>query len=298
MPYRAGFLATLVWVGLAISACAQSEVDEPDGPAIDAAKDASSIDGRIVDARMTDARIMDAQMIDARIIDAQMIDARMIDARTCATNPCDILTQCGCESTPGEPVCDLDPQMWASGGTECRAAGSGTQATTCTSSTECAAEHVCAGGRCRRYCDDHVNDCPGAGGVCIIPLTQGTPATPIPNAPLTCTTDCMPSNETNATCPTSWACHAYRNEVNGVAQYISECDLPGSGITGSPCASNRDCAPGRDCITFSNGAKQCRPMCLCNGSDCTTGQCLSRNETCHAFSPLLTIGTQTYGTCY
>lgn len=238
--------------------------------------------------------------------DAPAIDA--IDASTCARSPCDILSQCGCEATPATPVCDLDFQMLTSGATKCRARNTtvaGDETTTCTMTTTCAGGHVCVGGRCRRYCADD-DGCPGAGGLCIIDLTQGTPPMPIPGAPSTCSTDCVPTAATNVTCPATWACHVYLDDptpatpASGDERYLSDCAAPpaSGGTVGATCTGNQGCAAGLDCVTLNPGGTQCRPTCACPGGNCAAGTCPGGTGTCRGFNPPVVIGTATYGTCF
>lgn len=243
-------------------------------------------------------------------VDADQLDGDSIDApidgpvSTCARQPCDILTQCGCEATPNTPVCDLDFANLATGATKCRADNfHGTETTTCTMATTCAADHVCVGGRCRMYCDDD-NDCPGAGGLCIIALNAS--GAPIPDAPKTCTTDCVPSQTANPTCPTGWACHVYQDNPdgstmpNGDERYLTDCDAPpgtGGGV-GAACTGNPSCQPGLDCVTLNPGGNQCRPSCMCPGGNCAAGACTAGSGSCHGFTTPVVIGAVTYGTCF
>jgi hypothetical protein len=239
-------------------------------------------------------------------VDATPIDA--IDASTCPGTPCSILDQCGCESTPTTPVCDLDFQMLTTGATKCRMRNTtvvGDETQTCTMTTTCAALHVCVGGRCRKYCDDD-DDCAGPGGLCIIDLTQGNPPMPIPGAPVTCTTDCIPTQASNATCPPTWACHVFLDDPtpaapdSGDERYLSDCLAPpqsGGGV-GASCTGNQNCAAGLDCVTLNPGGTQCRPTCNCPGGNCAAGSCPTGTGTCRGFSPPVVIGTATYGTCF
>ena len=160
----------------------------------------------------------------------------------------------------------------------------------------CAAEHVCVG-RCRRYCTTD-DDCPGAGGLCIIHLTTGNPPTNIPGV-LTCTTDCVPTQTTSAACPASWGCHIYR-ESGGALRYLTDCaPSPASGGTvGATCASNNDCRPGLDCVNLSQGGPQCRPSCICPGGNCAAGTCPGGSGSCRAYVEPVTIGPVSYGACF
>lgn len=226
-----------------------------------------------------------------------------IDAQVCARTPCDILSQCGCESNAQTPVCDLDFNQLPVGATKCRAnLLDGTETTTCSATNSCGPLHVCVGGRCRKYCDDD-NDCAGPGGVCLIDLTYGNPPMNIPMAPKTCTTDCQPQATTNATCPASWACHIYVNDPTpggtmGDESFLTDCDAPGGGVTGGTCTSNRSCNPGLDCVTLNPGGNQCRPTCVCPGGNCAAGTCPGGSGTCRAYTSPPVIGGVTYGVCF
>lgn len=238
--------------------------------------------------------------------DAPAIDA--IDAPVCPGVPCSILDQCGCEATPQTPVCDLDFTMLSTGATKCRMRNTtvvGDETQTCTMTATCAALHVCVGGRCRKYCDDD-DDCAGPGGLCIIDLTYGNPPMPIPGAPVTCTTDCIPTAVTNPTCPPSWACHIFIDDPtpgapdSGDERYLSDCLAPpqsGGGV-GAACTSNQACAAGLDCVTLTPGGQQCRPTCECPSGNCAAGTCPTGSGTCRGFAPPVVIGTATYGTCF
>ncbi len=272
-----GLVVAMGLLGLATGSCAKAQVGgevDPDAtaPEVDATSDGtdSGIDG--------------------------------IDAATCARSPCDILTQCGCEATPTPTVCDLDFQNLGTGATKCRADSlGGMESTTCSMTTTCEGGFVCVGGRCARYCDDDL-DCPGDGGLCIIDLTQGTPAMPIPGAPSTCTTDCVPSSAANPTCPTTWACHLYQDDPSPTAgdeRYLTNCDPPGAGAVNAVCTSNLSCQAGFDCINLGGTPAnlRCRPNCLCPGGNCAAGLCPAGSGSCRAFTPPIVVGAMTYGTC-
>lgn len=225
-------------------------------------------------------------------LDATAIDAG-IDAVPCANAPCDLYDQCGCSGTAS--VCDLDPAMIATGATACRSDESGgTEGTVCTRNTTCAAGHSCVGGRCRRYCEDDAT-CPGDGGLCILEVTVA--GAPIPGVTM-CTTDCVPTQTTNAACPATWACHVYFDQPGN--RYLTDCAAPptgAGGIAGATCTRNEDCRPGLDCINLTPGGMQCRPSCLCVGGNCAAGSCPSGTGSCRGFVTPVVIGTATYGTC-
>ncbi len=265
-------LAALTAALVLIAGCARATYAGGDAATIDAGRDAATDGG---------------------------IDAPIDASAQCSQQPCSILPQCGCAQLPATPVCDLDLTMVATGGTRCRADNfHGTETTVCTMATTCAAEHVCVG-RCRRYCNND-DECAGAGGLCIIHLTFGNPPMNIPGTTTTtCTTDCVPTSTTNATCPATWACHIYR-EASGLQRYLTDCDpTPQTGgNVGLPCMTNRDCRPGLDCITLNGTSNQCRPTCICPGGQCAQGSCPGGSGSCNALTTPATIGPITYGSCF
>lgn len=271
MPWR---LLVVLALGLALglAACASANVNGGADAAEDAADD------------LTDAAVAE------------------IDAPACVRTPCDILSQCGCESNPQTPVCDLDFNQLPVGATKCRAnLLDGTETTTCSATNTCGPLHVCVGGRCRKYCDDN-DDCAGPGGLCLIELTYGNPAMPIPMAPTTCTTDCNPTAATNATCPASWACHIYVEDPTpgtpGDETFLTDCDAQGGGAVGATCTGNRSCNAGLDCVTLNPGGNQCRPTCVCPGGNCAAGTCPGGTGSCRGYTMPPVIGGVTYGVCF
>lgn len=237
-------------------------------------------------------------------VDATDAPIDAIDAAACATAPCDIYDQCGCESMAGY-VCDLDPDLFATGGTECRQnLLNGTELTACSRNSTCSALHSCVGQRCRKYCmtDD---DCPGAGGLCVIrPTAPGGGEIP---GVVMCTSDCVPSQaNNNATCPMGWACHIYVDDPTPLdppgadSRWLTDCGPPpasGGGV-GAACTSHNSCAPGLDCVTLNPGGQQCRPTCTCPGGSCAAGACAPGSGSCRGFTTPVVIGGVTYGSCF
>ena len=233
--------------------------------------------------------------VDATVAVDAAVDAAIDAPVACSREPCSILPQCGCDDTPATPVCDLDFTMPSAGATKCRADNfHGTETTVCTMTTTCGPEHVCTG-RCTRYCDDD-DDCPGPGGLCILPLlSQGQP---IPGVK-TCTTDCVPSDVVNATCPAGWACHLFR-EADGERRWLTNCEAPPSqgGELGDVCTTSSSCKPGLDCFSDGNGGRKCFANCVCPGGDCSLGVCPAGTGTCHTYAPPAMVGAAVYGRCF
>ena len=230
-------------------------------------------------------------------IDAAAIDATVIDGpEVCSREPCSLVPQCGCDDTPATPACDLDFNNLATGATKCRGdVMHGTESRVCGQPTTCGPGYVCAG-RCLRYCNVD-DDCPGPGGLCILPLLNG--AEPIPGVKV-CTTDCDPMAVANANCPSTWACHLY-NEVEG-DRWLTDCHAPPSGGTlGAACTTTNECGPTLHCIgdMGPGNGQHCRPQCLCPGGTCASGTCGGGTGTCHDFPFVVaTVGPNTYGLCY
>jgi hypothetical protein len=131
-----------------------------DGATVDSAEpDGASPDGAGPDALVSvDANIIDATVIDGAVtpIDAAVpVDAAVpIDANGCATQPCSLAPQCGCTAPL---TCDIDFTDLM--GTACRAVNvPGTETSTCTTFSECAAGYVCAARRQRGACADVAYD--------------------------------------------------------------------------------------------------------------------------------------------
>ncbi len=217
------------------------------------------------------------------------------DANTCSHQPCSLAPQCGCAAGS---ACDLDPTMFAAGATTCRAAGPGGETTLCTADTDCAAGHSCIGGRCQTWCGSDGDCTTGAGAICVVQVTFGTPAMNIPGA-IACSTDCDATSAAPAGCPATWGCHIYQ-EQGGAMRFLTDCDPGGAGGPGATCASSADCKPGSDCINVTRGTtttSECHPSCICTGGNCATGTCPGGAGSCGAFAPKVMVGTREYGAC-
>ena len=199
---------------------------------------------------------------------------------------CQVAPQSGC---PGG-ACDLDLTRLDVGGTTCRTiVNAGTELSSCTSLSDCAAGYLCLGNSCTRYCAGD-GDCSAPGGKCVVTLnTNGN--VPIPGISL-CSPNCNPL--TAAGCPTGSGCGVYL-ATDGVRRYTS-CHAASTGTQGSACTSDLDCGPGFGCISFTtNGTAtlQCMQFCLTTAPVCPTG-----TTNCLALNPAAIVGSSNYGICH
>ena len=259
---------------------------DPDGALVDG----PDVDGAGPDALVSvDASSLDGAVIDGAVpIDAAVpVDAAVpIDANGCSTQPCSLAPQCGCTSPL---TCDIDFTDLM--GTACRAVNvPGTETSTCTTFSECAAGYVCAGGSCLRYC---ANDaaCPQPRGLCAVQITDGMGAA-IPGA-ITCSSNCSPTNSAGGACPTGEKCGFFTTTRGGADLDILQCTTPGAGGIGAACVDDSTCSSNTLCTTVS-ALSRCRKVCTRPaGNECATVP----GTTCIGFSPALTIGGTTYGVC-
>jgi hypothetical protein len=212
------------------------------------------------------------------------------DTATCTHSPCDLAPQCGC--TTGM-ACDLTP---TASGNQCRAAGTGTEATTCTTDTDCARGYTCGfrdgSGHCSKWCAMD-SDCDTPRGRCADQLSQGSGGgTPIPGAVI-CTSSCDPLSTANSECPSGWSCDYYSLNYMGSTDDAVECRPPGTVGAGSSCAPGSGyCQAGLTCVYFTNGSDLCEHTCSPNtNTTCASG-------TCHSFSTPFTVNGVEYGACW
>jgi hypothetical protein len=264
-----------------------------DGATVDSAEpDGASPDGAGPDALVSvDANIIDATVIDGAVtpIDAAVpVDAAVpIDANGCATQPCSLAPQCGCTAPL---TCDIDFTDLM--GTACRAVNvPGTETSTCTTFSECAAGYVCAGGHCLKYCANDAS-CPQPRGLCAIQITDGMGAA-IPGA-VTCSSNCDPTNSAGGACPTGQKCGFFTTTRGGADLDILECTAPGAGGIGAACVDDSTCSANTLCTTVS-AQSRCRRVCnrSAGGNECATVP----GTTCIGFGTPLTIGGTEYGVC-
>lgn len=234
------------------------------------------------------AREVDAPPVQ---IDAPMIDSPMIDSTVCATSPCDIPTQCGCDSTM---ACDLDFSDLM--GTACRnKTDTGVEGTSCGGTfggpTKCARNYVCVGNAsgqsCERYCSTTA-DCISPRGQCVIQITANGMAVP---GAVTCSSNCDPSTATNPLCPSGWTCDLFTATFNATPYKISDCRVAGTAAQNATCSATVPCAAGLTCVTQGTAmkcAKICKPP---SSTGCPAG------TACQSFqTPFTIVGTE-YGAC-
>ena len=209
-------------------------------------------------------------------------DASMspIDGNGCATQPCDIQTQCGCSAIE---ACDVDDQGGPA--TACRGASGGKEGTACTTSTACAAGYTCAyfgaSGSCMRFCDADA-DCLGPRGECIFHLADSNGQV-VPGGSL-CTSNCDPTAINDPLCPAGWGCEVFSDAV--------DCRLAGAGMQGQDCSDSAPCAPGYTCTQFSSGPSKCSRTC----SPPSNNGCPAPTA-CSAYTPPVVLGGTQYGVC-
>ena len=221
--------------------------------------------------------------------------AVQMDANNCATQPCDILSQCGC----GSGACDIDGSDLV--GTACRMITTpGHAGDACGGPGDCDKDFVCLGGSgdasCHKYCASTA-DCTSPRGMCIIDITNGT--NPIQGVPPACTSNCDPLDAATPGCATGLRCSIFSTTHMGSAYNYTDCEAVGTGTQGTNCkvGTNGDdtlCKTGFFCTTVNGGANfNCRKYCTLNpaGGQCTGGL------TCLAFNPILTVVGVEYGVC-
>ncbi len=232
------------------------------------------------------------QQIDAPpvAIDAA-IDAREVDAQVCSTQPCDIQSQCGCDTTM---ACDVDFSDLM--GTACRPkTDTGVEGTSCGgalgSPQKCAKKYICIGNgndrSCSRYCATNA-DCLAPRGQCVIQVTGNGVA--IPGA-TTCSSNCDPSVATNPLCPANWSCDLFSATFMGTMHRIVDCRLAGAAAQNAACSASVPCAAGLTCVTQGTAmkcAKICKPP---SNAGCPGG------TTCQSFGTPFTVAGTEYGAC-
>jgi len=235
--------------------------------------------------------------IDATSIDSPTIedDAAVVgpDANTCATQPCDILTQCGC----GAMACDIDSSD--NMGTACRTIFTpGHETNTCANPTRCDKGFVClgggGGGTCKKYCGTNA-DCGAPRGQCVIDINSG--GTPLVGIPSVCSSNCDPTNTAAGGCPGGHKCGLFTQTHQAMTFNIADCSAAGSGVQAANCkvgAAGDDtlCAADFLCTTVNAGTNfNCRRIC---NRTLNTG---CGALTCIGFNPANTIGGTEYGVC-
>jgi hypothetical protein len=228
--------------------------------------------------------------VDAPVADAaDDIDAPVLppDANTCATQPCDILTQCGCGATE---ACDIDNSDNI--GTACRTVFTpGTETSTCTNPTRCDKGFVCLFdggsnvGTCKRYCDAD-SDCGTPRGKCIFQITSG--GQPIPDVPKACSSNCDPTNSAAGGCPSTHKCGLFTVDTTNIV----DCSVAGNGTQGAACNNNDALCAANFLCTTVGASNACRRICnRTNNTGCVGSQ------TCLGFATPFSVGGTEYGVC-
>lgn len=210
------------------------------------------------------------------------LDSRT-DGNSCATQPCDILTQCGCGSFESCDLNDTDT------GTACRGTSGGKEGAGCAAATACAGLYTCVffgdSGNCERYCAKDA-DCIAPRGLCAAQLLNSADQ-PIPGV-LLCTSNCDPTAIGDPLCPAGLAC-GLMDESN---RNVVECLLAGTATQGQACSDTVACAPGYTCTGPASGPSVCRRTCA---PPANTG--CPASTTCAAFTPPFVVGNTQYGIC-
>jgi hypothetical protein len=208
------------------------------------------------------------------------------DANSCATQPCDLVPQCGC---PANQACDID--FTDLNGTACRGiASTGDENDTCTAINQCDAGYVCVGdssGRtCERYCETNA-DCTAPRGLCAIQLIDQQQM-PIAGATI-CSSNCDPVAASNPLCPTGWGCDLF---TAGTAEIV-DCRVNGTATQGQACSATVHCAANFTCVNDST-SDVCGRICRRPaGTECSA----SPGTTCLGFTDAFVVGGQEYGVC-
>ncbi len=204
------------------------------------------------------------------------------DANQCVTQPCDIHEQCGCGD---DEACDIDPSEV--GETACREVSAfGGHADTCDGLTGCRPGFVCVGDEpsfCRRYCQSD-DDCPGAGALCRVELTDRD---------LTmCGFHCNAARTDGDGCPEARP-GCYFLPIDDGPEHFTVCRAPGTAGHGQPCPSESrfDCRAGHVCLLFS-GEPECRRTCVIGQAGGCPGDTVCRQ---HPSTPR--VGEVEYGFC-
>jgi hypothetical protein len=217
-----------------------------------------------------------------------------VDGNNCATQPCDILSQCGCV---GGSACDVDGTDL--NGTACRtiAATAVGEGGGCSNVSGCQAGTVCLGnapGVCKKYCDANT-DCGQPRGQCLIEITDGT--NPIPGVPKTCSSSCDPTNVAAGGCPAAAnvKCGLFNTGATTNINFV-DCAAAGTLVQGGNCGPSPGndalCGPNFLCTSVTAGVFACRRTCIVGG----TGICVGA-QTCIPFNPVFMLGAVNYGVC-
>jgi hypothetical protein len=187
---------------------------------------------------------------------------------------CNPVTDCGCD--PGWTCALADEQ----GGTRCRRLSETPVApySGCTTTLECPALHSCGSGACKLHCDS-VADCDPEGVLCA-PATTGGDETPVPGFSY-CTRGCdlVSPQEPGVglrACGVKSTCNIFFNPL------LTDCVGEGTGVQGSDCEVDRDCASGFVCYVQTRVAPfigSCERWCEPASGSCGAGLTCSGGAT-------------------
>ncbi len=251
-----------------------------------------AVAGCMVIACATAGRDQPNTQSDAPATDAPAVD---IDANNCATQPCDILTQCGC---PAAQACDIDGSDLV--GTACRTVATTAKAEggTCANTDACLAGNVClSGGFCKKYCDAS-SDCGQPRGQCVIDIVDQA-GMKLAGIPSVCSSNCDPSNvAAGGQCAAGAKCGLFVQTQNGVPHNIVDCSTAGTLVQGGNCevgttnvGNDKLCAPDHICTTPDMLAFTCRKVC----NKTVGGGCGAL--TCSSLATPFLVGGIEYGIC-
>lgn len=180
---------------------------------------------------------------------------------------CDRLTNCGCSAAQ---KCDS-----VAGATACVASGPGALDANCTTTSGCARDLTCIGGRCVKKCARFGTECAAVAGthcgkVTDLQSRQGD----------VCAGACDPAPPAaiGSSCGTAAACRIYRPDGLNAEAYCET--KTGTAGDREPCTSDASCKPGYFCDKAMDGTTLCWKWCRVGttSSGCPTGQMCKSNS--------------------
>jgi hypothetical protein len=212
---------------------------------------------------------------------------------------CTLVPQTGCQA--GQ-ACDLDDTELATAGTLCRNAGIGSDTSTCTTNTQCAAGYTCLGGspttsQCYEFCAGDSDCLLLQGGLCVIQIVYGDPPMDVPGVKV-CSKACDPL--VSSGCPTAFGCHVYQEESPGT-RFFTHCLPSGGGGQEATCAADEDCQVNYSCVNtgLATNPIRCLKNCIVDpGGGVGTGCSGLAGTACVGFTNAPTINGNEYGVCW